>query len=259
MRLPSKETQEMDLLASILAGDSGVLKRLGGGFPAIYLPNAEPAGSPQELDAALAELGWPGRRIEKVRPVAVTKADSWAAEEVEVLISPGSGRDGIVLPVACVIDTRHPKPPQIRVYYSNWPLSQRHRVRAPLVAAGDIVPPDDFVGAYHKALRAGALTAIVETFEPDGVAREPAGGAHAYRGAERLARFYAHLCGEDIGIVLEYCTLFDDGARCVLEYNCLNWAGTSIPPQAGVAVYQRGKSGRLAAARIYDDVDPPMD
>jgi len=248
----------MDLLASVLACDTGVLERLAGGFPAIYLPHADPAGSPEELDAALAELGWPGRRIDEVRPVAVTQAGGLAAEEVEVLISPGSGSDGIVLPVACVMDTRQPKLPQIRVYYSNWPLSQRHHVRSPLLEADDIALPDDFVGAYHQALRAGALTAIVETFEPGGIAREPAGGAHAYRGAERLARFYAHLCGEDIGIVLEYCTLFNDGVRCALEYNCLNWAGTPIPPQAGVAVYQRGKSGRLAAARIYDDVDPPM-
>ena len=27
---------------------------------------------------------------------------------------------------------------------------------------------------------------------------------------------------------------------------------------AGVAVYVRGAGGRLAAARIYDDVDPPL-
>ena len=32
---------------------------------------------------------------------------------------------------------------------------------------------------------------------------------------------------------------------------------TEIPPQADVAVYERGKSGRLAGGRIYDDVDPP--
>jgi hypothetical protein len=31
---------------------------------------------------------------------------------------------------------------------------------------------------------------------------------------------------------------------------------TDIPPQAGVAFYERGSSG-LLAARIYDDVEPP--
>jgi hypothetical protein len=33
---------------------------------------------------------------------------------------------------------------------------------------------------------------------------------------------------------------------------------TELPPQAGVAVYVRGESGKLAAARIYDDADPPL-
>jgi hypothetical protein len=44
---------------------------------------------------------------------------------------------------------------------------------------------------------------------------------------------------------------------CALEYNVVKWGMTQLPPQAGVAVYVRGESGKLAAARIYDDVDPP--
>jgi hypothetical protein len=32
----------------------------------------------------------------------------------------------------------------------------------------------------------------------------------------------------------------------------------NLPPQAGVAFYARGATGRLAAARIYDDTDPPI-
>ena len=33
---------------------------------------------------------------------------------------------------------------------------------------------------------------------------------------------------------------------------------TDLQPQAGIAVYVRGESGKLAAARIYDDADPPL-
>jgi hypothetical protein len=58
------------------------------------------------------------------------------------------------------------------------------------------------------------------------------------------------------GIGLEHCALTDDGVRCAIEYNCVRWGGTELPPQAGV-VYERGSSGLLAAARIYDDVEPP--
>jgi hypothetical protein len=33
---------------------------------------------------------------------------------------------------------------------------------------------------------------------------------------------------------------------------------TDVPPEGGVTVYERGDSGKVAAARIYDDADPPL-
>ena len=39
----------------------------------------------------------------------------------------------------------------------------------------------------------------------------------------------------------------------------LTFYETELPPEAGIAVYVRGESGKLAAARIYDDADPPLD
>jgi len=72
-----------------------------------------------------------------------------------------------------------------------------------------------------------------------------------------LRRLYAHLFANRGGIGFEHCTLTDDGVRCAIEYNCVRWGDTEIPPQAGVAVYERASSGLLAAARIYDDVEPP--
>jgi hypothetical protein len=38
----------------------------------------------------------------------------------------------------------------------------------------------------------------------------------------------------------------------------VRWGKNGLPPQAGIAVYVRGDSGKLAAARIYDDVNPPL-
>jgi hypothetical protein len=60
------------------------------------------------------------------------------------------------------------------------------------------------------------------------------------------------------GISLEHCALIDDGRACALEYDVVRWGTTVIPPQAGIAVYVRGQSRKLAAASIYDDVDPPL-
>jgi hypothetical protein len=48
------------------------------------------------------------------------------------------------------------------------------------------------------------------------------------------------------------------GHVCAIEYNVVSWGRTELPPEAGVAVYVRGESGKLAAARIYDDVGPPI-
>ena len=38
----------------------------------------------------------------------------------------------------------------------------------------------------------------------------------------------------------------------------VRWGRTELPPEAGLAVYVRGDSGKLAVARIYDDADPPL-
>jgi hypothetical protein len=35
------------------------------------------------------------------------------------------------------------------------------------------------------------------------------------------------------------------------------WGDAPMTPQAGAAAYQRGPSGKLVSARIYDDVTPP--
>jgi hypothetical protein len=72
-----------------------------------------------------------------------------------------------------------------------------------------------------------------------------------------LRELYGHMFANGGGIGLEHCTLTDDGVRCAIEYNCVRWGASEIPAQAGVAVYERGSSGLLAAARIYDDVEPP--
>jgi hypothetical protein len=68
--------------------------------------------------------------------------------------------------------------------------------------------------------------------------------------------FYGSILAEG-GIGLEHCSMTDDGTRCAIEYNAVRWGTTALPPQAGVAVYERGPSGKLRAARIYDDVSPP--
>ena len=163
------------------------------------------------------------------------------------------------LPVAIVAD-RQPdaRIEEIRIYYSTWPLTGRHAKRPPVLQPDPGLGQPDIVGEYHRALAAGDVDTIVAAFEPDGYAREPAGAQYIHRGPDGLRAFYEWLFSNDGGISLERCTVTDDTHECALEYNVVGWGKSELWPEAGVAVYVRGESGKLAAARIYDDASPPL-
>jgi len=144
------------------------------------------------------------------------------------------------------------------MYYSSWPLSGRHANRPPVLQPDPELRESGVVAEYQRALSTGDVDAIVSAFEPDGYAREPAGGRYVHRGPHGLRAFYERLFSNEGGISLEHCALVDDRHACALEYNVVRWGRTELTPQAGVAVYVRDESGKLAAARIYDDVDPPV-
>jgi hypothetical protein len=193
-----------------------------------------------------------------------------SVEEVGTIHAPGHGcGEGILhlagdatpvdLPVAIAADRRSDGHlVELRVYYSSWPLTARHANREPLLQPDPRLRDPDVVGEYQRALSAGDVDAIVAAFEPDGYAREPAGGRFVHQGHGALRAFYEQMFSNGGGIPLEHCTLIDDGHACALEYNVVRWGKNGLPPQAGIAVYVRGETGKLAAARIYDDVNPPI-
>jgi hypothetical protein len=116
----------------------------------------------------------------------------------------------------------------------------------------------DVVGAYQDALAAGDAAGAAACFEPDGYVREPSGSRFVHRGASEVRALFDSFFADGGGIPLEHCAVTDDGRACAIEYNAVRWGRTVLPPQAGIAVYVRGSSGKLAAARIYDDVEPPV-
>jgi hypothetical protein len=163
------------------------------------------------------------------------------------------------VPVAIVADRESDgRLVELRVYHSMWPVRGRHVHRPPLLQRDPELRTSDVVADYQYALAAGDVDAILATFEPDAYAREPAGAEYFHRGREGLRAFYEHLFSNDGGIPLEHCSQVDDGRACLIEYNVVRWGRTELPPEAGVAVYVRGESAKLSAARIYDDVDPPI-
>ena len=108
---------------------------------------------------------------------------------------------------------------------------------------------------HQHALAAGDVDAIVAAFEADGYAREPEGAKHV--GRDGLRAFYARMFASGGGIAQERCAIVGDEDACALEYNVARWGSAPRLPQAGVAVYVRGQRGKLAAVRVYDDVEPP--
>ena len=112
----------------------------------------------------------------------------------------------------------------------------------------------DVIEAYQRALAAGDVTAIVSTFEPDGYFREPSGGSYVHRGRDQLQAFMSTILGGG-GIRLEHCTVTDDGVVAAIEFTAVQLGPHRLQPQAGLAVYERGQTGLLHAARIYDDVN----
>src|ERR687893_235834 len=242
----------------ILAGKPDALVRSFAGQPRIDDPRVGHVEGAEELRTLVSETAnWLRERDAVVENVALTLIQSRTVEEVALhLLGDHGGR--VELPVAIVSDRNPDRALKaIRIYHSLWPLTGSHTVRPPLLPEDPSLHAEGTPGDYQRALAEGDLGGIVAIFESEGYAREPSGGAYLHRGAEGLRELYAHLFANGGGISLEHCTLTDDGVRCAIEYNCVRWGVTDIPPQAGVAVYERGSSGLLAAARIYDDVEPP--
>jgi hypothetical protein len=188
------------------------------------------------------------------------------AEDVEFVVVPGRGVEESVLhlgdvhlPVAIATDKDEQRRiVEQRMYFSSWPLTGRHAIRPPVLQPAGDLRMADVVGDYQRALAAGDLDGVLAAFAPDASVREPAGGAHLHRGPDELRALYARFFADGGGIALEHCAVTDDGRACALEYNLVAWGRTPLPPQAGLAVYVRGESGGLEAARIYDDADPPV-
>jgi len=237
---------------------SGELDALAGSFsgePELYHPVRGRIKGRRAFEAYVADTNaWLSECKVSIEDVERVVTERRGFEEVILHLD-----GGVDLPVALVADHRSGGSlDELRLYYTSWPLRGRHAIRPPLLQPDPHLRESDVVAEYQRALAAGDADAIAATFEPDGYAREPAGGRHVHRGADGLRAFYAHLFSNDGGIRLEHCAAVDDGRACALEYNVVRWGATELPPQAGVAVYVRGPTGRLAAARIYDDADPPL-
>jgi len=193
------------------------------------------------------------QRHVRTEPVASMSSDGRAV--LEVLAHLTIDGNEVPWPVAVVAESHDERSVVFRSYFSRWPLDGEQHVRPPLLRSAQFLP-GDVVARYEAALDSGDTDAIVNTFASDGYYREPIGFAH--RGSVELRAFFSTCFSAGGGIGLENCAITDDGLCCALEYNCVRWGTYELPPQAGMAVFERGPDGLLAAVRVYDEVEAPV-
>jgi ketosteroid isomerase-like protein len=238
-------------------GDARALETVWPGAVVIHDPRAgEIRGHRRLRQFVRGNNAWMTERHARGETVASTTAGGRAV--VEFLLHLTHDGQELSWPVAVVAESPDDRSVVFRTYCSQWPVDGRRHVRPPILPPGH-ADPGDVVGRYHAALDAGDADSVVSTFEPDGYFRGPFGPAHAHRGAAELRSFFTRCFSAGGGIRLENCLITDDGVRCAVEYNCARWGSHDLPPQAGMAVYERGPDGLLSAARAYDDIEPPVE
>ena len=167
------------------------------------------------------------------------------------------GRE-LTWPVAVVAESPDDMSVVFRTYCSRWPVDGRRSRQASDSRILETSNPVTSSAATWRPWKPvtprppSTASRLTATFVNPS-ARTPPTAA-----AAELRSFFAWQFSAGGGIGLENCAMTDDGLRCAVEYNCLRWGNHELTPQAGLAVYERGSDGLLAAARIYDDVEPPF-
>lgn len=245
---PGVMTGEIDALIASFAGE-----------PEVHHPVRGRVKGSAAFERFAVELNaWLADRNAVVEDVDFVLVRGRGVEELVLHLDGGGGRVELPVAVASDHDDRGRISDQ-RIYFGPRPLTGRHAVRPPLLQPRTGLVEDGVVGEYQRALAAGDAAAATAAFEPDGHLREPAGGAFSHRGTRELRAFFELIFSNGGGISLEHCAVTDDGRACAVEYNVVAWGRTPLPPGAGVAVHVRGDGGRLAAVRVYDDADPPIE
>jgi ketosteroid isomerase-like protein len=248
--------------SALNSGDSRDLETVWPGEVVVYDPRlGEIRGHKQLRQFVRNSQSWLAERHARTETMAVTTADGRAVVELLAHLSI-DGRD-VAWPVAVVAESRDDRSVMFRTYASLLPVDGQRSVRPMILPpafppAPTAVPvrDGDVVGRYFAAVEAGDVEAAVRAFEADGYVRDPAGPQAIHRGPAELRSFFAAQFSAG-GIALRQCAETDDGVRCAVEYNCDRWGTRDLPAQPGLAVCERASDALLAAARWYDDIQPP--
>ena len=245
-------------VTALTGGDAHALETTWPGDIVVLDPYAGEVHGPRQLRHFFhASESFLSDRLVGAEQVATTSVPGRAV--VELLAHLQLDGEAVNWPVAVVAESSDDRSVTFRTYGSQWPVVGSRPVRAPILHADLSAEPGDVVARYLDALDAGDRDGVVATFTTDGCVREPIGPDALHRGRAELDDYFSWCFSAGGGVGLERCRVTDDDVCCALEHNCVRWGNKPFPAQAGLAVFERGAGGLLAAVRYYDDVEAPVD
>ena len=235
-------------------GTTGVLEGAWPGRIEVFDPRGGDIRGHRQLHKFIStNAAWLAERRARIETIASTSVPGRAVVELLAHLS-GSGTEQ-TWPVAVVAESNDDLSVVFRTYCSQQPVDGRRHLR-PAILESEAGLSDDQVGRYFRAVADGDVDGVVGMFAPDGYLREPIGERRTHRGADELRAFFTDAF-IDGGIGLTPCVVTDDLERCAVEYTCRRWGTQQLSPQAGIAVFERTANDRLAAVRVYDDIEQP--
>ena len=242
----------------LLAGDPDALVRSFAGVPELHHPiQGRVRGVEAFTRYVRATADDLRARNAEVASIDLIVTGPRTIEEVVLSYDGDEGR--VQLPVAIVADRqRDGLIDELRIYFSTWPITGGHAARPPLLQVDPGLDEPPIIAEYFRALAAGEIDALLATLEPEASIREPSGEAFVHRGTAAHREMYEFFFSNGGGVQLQHGSCTSDGRATALEYNVVQWGTTVMAPQAGIAIYVLGGSGKIAEVRIYDDANPPL-
>ena len=162
----------------------------------------------------------------------------------------------IELPVVAVLDINNNSISGIRIYHSSWPLYGKHSVIKPVLKPEEFLEEPEIITLYMDGIKNANKEFVLSLFEDNAYIQEPSGSKYRHYGKNGIERFYSFALDKG-GVTLKHCTATFDGRYFAVEYVFDEWGDKKFEPQAGIAIYEIGESGKIASVRIYDDASPP--
>jgi len=233
---------------ALLAGDADALRALFAGEPAVDDPltgRTGGAGIDRLVAAARAAL-----------PDGARYAPVGVVETPERVVAHGTlvtgGAEMLILSAACVWERAADGGfRELRAYWSPAAARGRRGERAPVLQPDSALQLPDVVARHLQALAADDVDSVAATYDPQCLVPMP-----MWTTPEDAVRAqYGARVGEEGAVVLSPCAVTDDGESCAVEYVTTTWDGAEVPPQAGMALFQR-RGGALCEVRVFGDLGP---